>query len=169
MLLTLHELKDSDKRKLMDIYAEGNLENVDYFYPDCKNKSKGLEMIENEFCDYIRRDFFKNKENTYFVLEKEGIWISALRLYKLKDFYYLEALETHPKYRRRGYGTELLLGMLSLLREEGRLIVRDNVRKSNIPSLACHRKCGFEIEHENAINYLTGHINENCYGMVYRG
>lgn len=78
MLLALHEFKENDKRKLMDIYAEGNWENVDYFYPGYKDKS-------------------------------------------------------------------------------------------NIPSLAWHRKCGFEIEHENAINYLTGKVNDNCYGMVYRG
>lgn len=29
---------DVDERKLMDIYAEGNLENTGYFYPDMENK-----------------------------------------------------------------------------------------------------------------------------------
>ena len=84
------------------------------------------------------------------------------------DFYYLEALETAKQYRKKGYGTEFLQELIRLLKRCGRVIIRSNVSKNNMASLALHRKCGFAIEEENGINYLTGEQRASVYGMVYR-
>ena len=109
-----------------------------------------------------------NAENTYCVLVKDGVWVSALRLNAVMDFYYIEALETAPMFRRRGYGAEVLNETLHLLRQKGSFVIRDNVGKSNAASLATHRKCGFELEHEDAVDYLHGTVEPSCYGLIYR-
>lgn len=154
--------------KLMGVYAESNRENAAYFYPDCADISDGIKKVENDFLTYLQKEFFVCPENTYCVMEKDTIWVSALRLYVMKDCYYIEALETSPMYRRRGYGAELLDAVLISLKKKGPFILRDNVGKRNAASLATHRKCGFEVEHEDAVNYLSSTVNPACYGLIYR-
>ena len=168
MFLELKQISEQDMAKLMGIYAESNNENIVYFYPDCTDASDGLRKIEANFSDYIRKEFLISPENTYCVLAKDNIWVSALRLYAMKDFYYIEALETSPAFRRLGYGSELLNAVLLSLKKKGPFILRDNVGKRNAASLATHKKCGFEIEHEDAVNYLNGTVKPSCYGLVYR-
>ena len=168
MFLKLKKISDEDMPKLMGIYAESNRENIAYFYPDCKDENDGLKKVEAGFAEYLRNDFFVNAENTYCVLVKDGVWVSALRLNAVMDFYYIEALETAPMFRRRGYGAEVLNETLRFLKQKDSFVVRDNVGKSNAASLATHRKCGFELEHEDAVDYLHGTVEPSCYGLIYR-
>lgn len=48
------------------------------------------------------------------------------------------------------------------------MIIQSNVSKKNMSSPAVHRKCGFIIEEQNGINYLTGEQRKSVYGMIYR-
>lgn len=73
-------------------------------------------------------------ENTYYVLEKDNMPVSAARLSKINDFYYLEALETPPKYRKKGYASELLNEMITHLHQQGSVDIRDCVSKTNTAS-----------------------------------
>lgn len=109
----------------------------------------------------------KHSEFTYYVLDVDGQWVSALRLTKIDDFYYMEALETAPKYRRKGYAAVLIREVISYLNQFGPVKVRSCVNKKNAASLAAHRKCGFTIEKENGINYLCGEQYDHLYGMMY--
>ena len=168
MFLELKQISDEDMKKLMGIYAESNRENIAYFYPDCKDEIDGLKKVEAGFASYLRNEFFVNAENIYCVLVKDGVWVSALRLNAVMDFYYIEALETAPMFRRRGYGAEVLNETLRSLKQKGSFVIRDNVGKSNAASLATHKKCGFEIEHEDAVDYLNGTVEPLCYGLIYR-
>ena len=52
---------------------------------------------------------------------------------------------------------------------EETVIIRSNVRKTNIASLATHKKCGFIIEEENGTNHISGVQKDYLYGMLYRG
>ena len=168
MFLELKKISEEDMPKLMGIYAESNRENIAHFYPDCKDENEGLKKVETGFSAYLRDEFFVNAENTYCVLVKDGVWVSALRLNVVRDFYYIEALETAPVFRRRGYGAELFDETLLSLRKKGSFVVRDNVGKHNAASLATHKKCGFEIEHEDAVDYLNDTVEPLCYGLIYR-
>ena len=72
----------------------------------------------------------------------------------------MEALETAPEHRKKGYASELIRALIGKFEEDGTVVIRSNVRKTNIASLATHQKCGFVIEEEKG--------NENCfYGMLY--
>lgn len=168
-LLEIREFSQIDGRKLMDLYGESNAENVDYFYPDAADKSAALAKVEADFLAFIRDDFLQNQANRYTVLTEGGVWVSALRLYALgTGEYYIEALETHPAYRRRGYGAALLNMVLERLRAEGPFRVRDCVNKKNIPSLRTHEKCGFKTADTVGHNLLNGSVNERCFTMEYR-
>ncbi len=49
MLIEITSYASLDTRKLMDLYAESNIENVDYFYPNMADKSAALALVEEGF------------------------------------------------------------------------------------------------------------------------
>ncbi|MCM1190204.1 MAG: GNAT family N-acetyltransferase [bacterium] len=167
MIIEISEWRDIDGRKLMDLYQEGNLENIDYFYPGTSDRDGALQKIEHDFLEYIRNDFLDGR-NRYMVSEHDGLWISALRLYYVKDrFYYIEALETHPDHRKRGYASQLLSGVLELLKKQGPFTVCDCVHKKNAASVATHLKCGFKISENGGYDYLQNEPDDQSYGMEF--
>ena len=168
MLRRLETFARVDGRRLMDIYREDNIENTDYFYPDMKDKVQALARVEQDFLHYLETDFFSKPGNVYWVLEENGVWVSALRLTELSPGdYYLEALSTHPDFRRQGCAARLLEAVLEELKKEGPFRLRDCVGKKNVPSLGVHEKCGFRIAAQDGTDCLSGEVNERCYGMEY--
>ena len=165
MLLEIKSFDEIDARKLMDLYREGNEENAAYFYP---GQADALQKAEHDFLDYVNFNFFNKPGNRYMVLEQGGVWISALRLYPLEDrLYYLEALETHPDYRRRGFASQLLAGVTDGLKKQGAFRLCDCVGKNNAASLRTHQTCGFEIISEKGYDYLRSEADDRRYGMQF--
>lgn len=168
MLLKLQTLSDVDKRKLMDIYAESNWENVPYFYPDCEDRAAAVLLIEKAFLSMLENEFFKTEDNAYYVWEENGEWLSALRLYRVKEkLYYIEALETVPKRRRHGYGKKLLYAVIAVLKQSGTFSLYDCISKENTASLQTHKSVGFEIASDTGYDYLNDKKNEYDYSMAY--
>ena len=88
MLVKVNELNDKEQRLLMDLYEDGNIKNASYFYPDIEDIEVGKKKVEENFIDYIKNEFLINDGNIYYVWEENGIWISAMRVYKInKNFY----------------------------------------------------------------------------------
>lgn len=168
MLLRLTELVDSDIPKLMDIYAEGNRENAEYFYPELP-LTEGIAKEEQKFVTMLRETFFPKPENTLFVWEMEEQWVAALRLTRLDGFYYLEALETKPDQRKKGYGKALLEAVCKELTARGCVTIRDCVAKRNEASLRTHCSAGFVIDQDPGIVYPSGETDVRSYGMLFRG
>ena len=155
-----------DKRQLMDLYSEANRENIPYFYPDIEDEQEALQLVEKEFLHYMEEEFLPVPGNECWVLEENGTWISALRLYRIRErFFYLEAVETHPDHRRRGYGEKLLYSLIRHLKESGSFTLCDCVSKKNIPSIRLHEKCGFAIVSDEGMDYLINDSDERDYGM----
>lgn len=168
MLRRLETFARVDGRRLMDIYREDNIENTDYFYPDMKDKAQALARVEQDFLHYLETDFFSKPGNACWVLEENGVWVSALRLSEIAPGdYCLEALSTHPDFRRQGCAARLLEAVLAELKKEGPFRLRDCVGKKNVPSLGVHEKCGFRIAAQDGTDCLSGEVNERCYGMEY--
>ena len=64
----------------------------------------------------------------------------------------------------------MLFRSIAALREKGAVVIRDNVDKDNLASLATHKKCGFVIDQENGVDYLCDEeVDEYAYGMLYQG
>ena len=169
MLLKIKNYTDLDDRKLMDIYAESNFENVDYFYPDEVDKSVGVKKVVAGFLDFLKNNFFKQEEATYWVLEENGIWVSAARTCFIKpDIIYLEALETMPSERNKGYGSKLLFELIEALKKGGYFRLCDCVSKKNIPSLKTHEKCGFKIVADVGNDYLNNDVDDHCFSLEFK-
>ena len=66
MLLKITALLEADIPKFMAIYAEGNRENAEYFYPDLP-LAEGIAKEEQKFAAMLRETFFPKPENELFV------------------------------------------------------------------------------------------------------
>lgn len=168
IMLKLTELKDVDIPKLMAIYAEGNRENAECFYPELP-LAEGIAREEQKFVNMLRTDFFPKPENALYILEVEDQWVAALRLTRLDGFYYLEALETKPDQRKKGYGKALLDALCKELAAQGPVLIRDCVAKRNEASLRTHLSAGFVIDQDPGIEYPGKEADARCYGMLFRG
>ena len=167
ILRKISELSDADARRLMDVYAESNRENVDYFFPGTEDREAALLSIERDFIELVRGLLLK-EGNAYWVLEEAGEWLCALRTYTVGErLFYIEALETRPDSRRRGLAKKLLLGVVGELKRGGAFRICDCVDKENLPSVRAHGSAGFTIVADPAHNYLSGGDCEWEYGFGY--
>ena len=168
MLLRIMKYCDLDGRKLMDVYSESSYENTDYFFPDEADKNAAVRKVEAGFLDFLKNDFFNLTDAAYWILEIDGIWVSALRTCRVqKGLYYLEALETRPDHRRKGYGAILLSSVADSLKKDGPFRLCSCVSKRNIASLKTHEKCGFLIVSEKGYDYLNEEADDHDFGLEY--
>ena len=169
MLLRISRFNDLDERKLMDIYSESNFENTDYFFPDMRDKKEAVRKVEEGFLGFLKGEFFSQSGSEYWVLESDGVWVSALRLSRIeKGLYYLEALETRPDCRRQGHAARLLDGVIDELKKAGPFRICDCISKRNTASIRTHEKCGFSIVSEAGYDYLLNESDDHDYGLEYR-
>lgn len=169
MLLRISRFDDLDERKLMDIYSESNFENTDYFFPDMRDKKEAVRKVEEGFLGFLKDEFFSQSGSEYWVLESDGVWVSALRLSRIeKGLFYLEALETRPDCRRQGHAARLLDGVIDELKKAGPFRICDCISKRNTASIKTHEKCGFSIVSEAGYDYLLNESDDHDYGLEYR-
>ena len=164
MLQIVHSLGELDFPALMEIYAEGNMENGAEFYPD-ESPERQRMLAEEDFRDYLRRDFFTVPGAYYAIWSENGGAVSALRLEPYRDGLLLEALETAPGHRCRGYACALVKAVLA---QVGAAKVYSHVGKRNAPSLRVHERCGFRRISETAA-YIDGSVNSRCCTLCYDG
>jgi GNAT superfamily N-acetyltransferase len=157
MLLIAKRLEELNFSALMDIYIEGNREKAEEY------GAGGLLRAEREFYDYLREDFFHQSDAFYAVWVECGLYVSALRLEPHKDGWLLEALETAPDYRKRGYAKAL---METVLHRMGQTIVYYHVSRRNLPSLRTHYACGFQ-KHLDHVVYLDGSVTNRAVTLRY--
>ena len=169
MLRVITTYADLDGPRLMAVYAESNLENTDYFFPDMADKALAVRKVEEGFLRFLRDEFFAWSGPAYFVLEEAGEWVSALRLNEVQPgLYYLEALETRPDRRRQGCAGRLLREVVDHLKAKGPFRLCDCVSKRNEASVRTHLACGFTIVSDIGHDYLRNEDDEGDYGFEYR-
>ena len=97
--------------------------------------------------------------------QESGAYVSALRLEPYKDGWLLEALETAPDHRRRGWAKALMRAVLEML---GETTVYSHVSRRNEASLRTHYACGFE-KHLDHVVYLDGSVSGRGLTLKYDG
>ena len=157
MLLIMKRLEELDFSALMDVYIEGNREKAEEY------GDGGLLRAEREFFDYLREDFFRQKDAFYAVWQVAGQYVSALRLEPYGDGWLLEALETVPNHRKQGYAKALMAEVLDMM---GEMVVYSHVSKRNEASLRTHYACGFQ-KHLDHVVYLDGSISNRAVTLRY--
>ena len=117
MLLVFDALKQLHFSALMAVYEDGNRENGAQLYPDLPAGQQILRA-EQDFYAYLQTGFFTQPGDLYCIWQEDGQYVAALRLQRYGDGLLLEALETHPAYRRRGYAEALIRAVLDRTRPE---------------------------------------------------
>lgn len=144
---------------LMAVYIEGNRENGAEKYPDL-SESEQLRRAEMDFYDYLQ-DFFREKYAFYAILENEEKAVCALRCEPFRDGFLVEALETKPDCRRRGFAVRLLREVASFLADRP---LYSHVSKHNTASLRAHESAGFKVLCDYAV-YVDGTVSQRAVTM----
>ncbi len=156
MLIIARSLKELRFSDLMEVYREGNLENARQFWPGVPENQQIL-LAEQNFYQYLKEGFFPQPGAVYCVWQVQDRYVSALRLEPYEDGLLLEALETAPEHRRRGYAKALIQSVLAWA-PKGKIY--SHVSRRNAASLATHTACGFEKVLEHA-KYIDGSVTQN--------
>lgn len=162
MLRIAKQLNGLSFGKLMEVYVEGNVENGQEFWPN-ESPSRQLALAEQDFYDYLSRTFFRESGAFYAVWEEGGCYVSALRMEPYQDGVLLEALETAPAHRQKGYAKKLILAVLDHM---GTGKVYSHVNKRNVPSLRTHACCGFRQSLDHAV-YADGSVLSTSVTLLY--
>lgn len=155
----LHELNFG---QLMAVYEEGNRENAALFFPDL---SEGQQMIQAEqsFYQYLQEGFFSAPGAVYALWVENCVYVSALRLEPYEDGLLLEALETAPDQRRKGYAEKLIRAVQAQFSQK----IYSHVSKKNAASMAVHEKCGFRQVLDYA-KYIDGSVVRTAVTLRYK-
>lgn len=162
MLTVAISLRQLNWAQLMALYEEGNRENGEELYPE-EGHDQQLFLAEQDFYDYLSTGFFTQPDDRYCLWVVDGIYVSALRLQRYQDGLLLEALETHPGYRGRGYAKRLIKAVLETVEEQR---VYSHISPHNGPSLAVHKACGFQKLLNHSV-YADGSVNARCHTYRY--
>ena len=162
MLILAKNMSQLRFGSLMEVYTEGNRENGADLYAHLPSE-QALAQAEQDFYQYLREVFFPTDGVVYAIWEAEGRYVSALRLEPYRDGLLLEALETAPDQRRKGYGRKLIL---CVQEQFPGVKIYSHVHKRNLPSLAIHEKCGFCRISEQAV-YIDGSVNSRACTLCY--
>lgn len=161
MLKIITTLEQLHFGNLMYVYEESNLENAGVFFPDMDFNLAVLNTEQN-FYAYLRDIFFTTEGAFYAVWEQKGAYVCALRMEPYQDGLLLEALETAPLQRKKGYATDLLKAVCAYLKRRGCCVIYSHVSKDNAASLRAHAACGFHRLLEYAV-YIDGSVRmDSC-------
>lgn len=165
MLLIASSVSQLNTEALMAVYQEGNEENARRFFPGLSPDIQ-LCKAEDGFIDYLRNDFFQTKGAFYAVWVCGETYTAALRMEPFKDGLLLEALETKPDMRRKGYAYSLIAAVLEYVPTLGYKKVYSHINKRNTASLRVHEKAGFRRISDSA-RYIDGTVTQNSYTLCY--
>jgi 2-polyprenyl-3-methyl-5-hydroxy-6-metoxy-1,4-benzoquinol methylase len=85
----------------------------------------------------------KDLQGYYILRDEHNAIVAVCRIVFNEGEYYLEGMETHRDYYRKGYATKLLLEVLYELKRNNILKIYSIVRNHNVKSLNFHKKHGF--------------------------
>ena len=162
MLYLATKLREVDFSALMGVYEEGNRENGALVHPGLPQGQQILRA-EQSFHQYLKEVFFPTAGAVYAIWVENDAYVSTLRLEPYEDGLLLEALETAPAHRRKGYAEKLLRAVQVEFPQK----IYSHVSKKNTASLAVHQKCGFRQVLDYA-KYIDGSVVRSAVTLCYR-
>ena len=136
--------------KLMTVYNETNGLTAKNDYQDIPDNER-IFQVESDFYAYLKECFFVTDGASYVILEENNIYLSVARVEPFLDGIILEALETDPHFRGRGYAKELV----GYIVEHVNCPVYSHVSLDNVFSQKVHIANGFKII-SNYADYING-------------
>ncbi len=103
--------------------------------------SFSLPWPENSFRFELR----ENPVSRSWVVETERRVAAMLVLWLIVDEAHIATIATHPDFRRKGIGEQLMIAALQSAREEGARCAFLEVRAGNVAAQAMYKKYGFVV------------------------
>lgn len=138
--------------------------NIPQFLSVYAQSTGGDSRKENDLLIYLEEDFFRQKDAIYALWVVDDVYCSALRLEPYRNGLLLQALETAPADRRKGFANLLLTEVLEYLRTRGYTGVYSHIAKNNRASIGLHQKCGFSQVSDSA-RLLDGTVSQKFCTM----
>ena len=152
MLNSVALIDENAISRLLSVYSESMNEMKIHFANDA-------EMCE-AYASFLR-DFVKKPKQLILVEVSDHEWVSALRAIEtIEGHWFLEAGETKPEERKKGFGKDLLSHTIDYLKNIGMQELTCTISKNNFKSQALHKKCGFIPTNEPPLN---------CWGELEEG
>lgn len=164
MLIIARSIRQLRMGEMMEVYADSNQETA-LDWPNLPPMF-ALELAEREFRQYLEEVFFRTPGAVCALWEENGRYVSALRLEPYRDGLLLEALETAPDHRKKGYAAALITAVQGWLREQGPVHLYSHIGKRNDASRRTHEKCGFQRISDHAV-YISGSVDHRCATYRY--
>lgn len=161
--LLSYTYKESSDELLIAYYCNGlNLEDVSQFEKACANQKKEYHKFIKKFLDEETRTQFVA---VYF---NENRIVSALRMIEISDQnWFLEALETTPSERQKGFGKLLVKKLVEDINMRNGKSIIAHIHKSNQESIKLHESCGFRVTN-NLVHDEDGHYYKNHLEFIYK-
>lgn len=165
MLILATSLRQLRFGELMEVYADSNEEKASE-WPNLPH-GYALMLAEQDFRQYLSDVFFRTPGAVCALWEANGKYVSALRLEPYRDGLLLEALETAPNHRKKGYAVTLIQAVQQYLQSQGTVKLYSHIDKRNTASLRTHDRCGFSVISDCAV-YINGSVDYRCSTYLYQ-
>lgn len=129
---------------------------------DLADRFESPIAMREEYAAFLR-EFLGHPERRVLIEEENGRWVSGLRAIETAPGrWFLEAVETSPEERGKGYAQRLLRETAAYLKEQGAEDMACLIARTNGPSIAAHRACGFAATEKPPIDW----DGEPCEGHI---
>lgn len=169
MLLVFTGAEGLDRDEFSAVYRGSALENCREMYPDEPTPRGALARYEGDHLAYMAGPFWEEGGVLLVLAGEDGRYLAAVRLYPGtgEGCWHIEALETRPGERRKGYGLRSLRETQGWLERAGGGTLLSHVGRGNLASLRTHEAAGFRRAREDW-GQPDGGPTSAQYTMVYR-
>ena len=113
-----------------------------------ENYLERLKKFLNEYDEFwnekILEDEFKNPNSKYYVLVKDNELIGFGGLWFNIDEAHIMNIAVNKKFRRNGFGTDILSYLINVAKENNKKILTLEVRADNNPAIKLYEKFDFK-------------------------
>ena len=154
--MILRLLRNEEKEILKDFLYEA------IFIPEGVEPPDRAIINQPELAVYYE-DFGEGKADHCIVCEEDGRIVGAVWTRIMNDYGHVDddtpsfAISLYKEYRGRGYGTQMMIKMLELLKEKGYSKASLAVQKANY-AVRMYLKTGFKVVDENEEEFIM--VNE---------
>ena len=144
MLKRITQVEPQVVQGQMDLYRES--------MDQLAGRFESPQAMEQAYGEFLK-EFVTHDRQMVLVEEVDGGWVSGLRCVEsAPGVWYLEALETAPQARGKGWAKQLICHTQELLTGQGAGELFSLVSPRNAPSIATHVSCGFVATARQPIN-----------------
>ena len=149
MVTYIQKIRDCDISALFSVYSQ-SLEEARTLHYSRLDANEGFLLASQDYYQYLSQVFFRTPGAVLAVYSHNGEYVSALRLEPYQDGYLLNALETAPDCRGKGFGKHLVEEVIAYCRAAGIHVLYSHVDKQNVASQKLHLAVGFTVVSRNA-------------------